>query len=218
MGEVLNPLDFLHTEAGVIHTGYCPTTDIQQNNILLGIKDESILANSEQAELETLVPRKSLKNRIIYISRHLPISYGIPVLCDLSEACIGTEHQRGDIMPDLYHAPEHDHLFRARDEERKLNDEIHLAEMHAVLGKPPSDFLARSERSSILWDEDGSVPLSNRKFEILEERLKGNGQEDFLRFLRRMLCWCPEDRATAKELLFDPWLMQGLFKENKVYK
>jgi hypothetical protein len=27
-----------------------------------------------------------------------------------------------------------------------------------------------------------------------------------------MLCWLPEERATAKELLFDSWLMHGLFK------
>ena len=29
--------------------------------------------------------------------------------------------------------------------------------------------------------------------------------ERFLRFIRRMLCWQPEDRATAGELKNDPW-------------
>ncbi|KAI0809835.1 kinase domain-containing protein [Xylaria sp. FL0064] len=28
----------------------------------------------------------------------------------------------------------------------------------------------------------------------------------FFRFMRRMLCWLPEDRATARELKSDPWL------------
>ena len=28
----------------------------------------------------------------------------------------------------------------------------------------------------------------------------------FLNFMRRMLCWLPEERATAKELKNDPWL------------
>lgn len=28
----------------------------------------------------------------------------------------------------------------------------------------------------------------------------------FLRFVRRMLRWKPEERASAKELLYDPWL------------
>jgi hypothetical protein len=30
--------------------------------------------------------------------------------------------------------------------------------------------------------------------------------EDFLKFLKRMLCWLPEERATAGELAQDPWL------------
>lgn len=44
------------------------------------------------------------------------------------------------------------------------------------------------------------------------ERLEGDEKEDFLRFLRRMLCWLPEERASTKDLQFDPWLMHGLFK------
>lgn len=30
----------------------------------------------------------------------------MPILCDLGEARIGTEKQQGDIMPELYRAPE----------------------------------------------------------------------------------------------------------------
>ena len=58
----------------------------------------------------------------------------------------------------------------------------------------------------------GAAPVPEFSLEALEERLKGDEKEDFLRFLRRMLCWLPEERASAKELLFDPWLMRGLFK------
>lgn len=146
------------------------------------------------------MPRKTLKNRTIYLSRPLPISYGTPVLCDLGEARIGTDQQQGDIMPDIYRAPEvilnmtwdykvdiwnvgmvvrqslqvsllqsimkltmakiwdlfeHRHLFRARNPEGKLDDGYHLAEMQAVLGDPPPEFLARSERSLQFWDEMG---------------------------------------------------------------
>lgn len=57
------------------------------------------------------------------------------------------------------------------------------------------------------------VPLPNNKtLEDLEVQFTGDEKEDFLRFLRRMLCWLPGERATAKELLFDPWMMEGLFK------
>jgi serine/threonine protein kinase len=80
--------------------------DIQPNNILLGIKDESILSGFEESEMEAPVPRKVLQDRTIYLSRPLPISYGTPVLCDLGEARVGIEGQHGDIMPDLYRAPE----------------------------------------------------------------------------------------------------------------
>ncbi|KAL4780116.1 kinase-like domain-containing protein [Aspergillus varians] len=233
--NVLAALDFLHTDARVIHT------DLQPNNILLGIKDDSILSAFEKAEFEAPVPRKTLENRTIYLSRPLPISYGTPVLCDLGEARIGTDQQQGDIMPDIYRAPEvilnmtwdykvdiwnvgmviwdlfeHRHLFRARNPEGKLDDGYHLAEMQAVLGDPPPEFLARSERSLQFWDEmgkwKGPAPAPDYNLEALEERLQGDEKDDFLRFLRRMLCWLPEERATTKELLFDPWLMHGLGK------
>ncbi|KAJ9292808.1 hypothetical protein DTO271G3_8383 [Paecilomyces variotii] len=238
--NILAALDFLHTEARVIHT------DLQPNNILLGIKDDSILLKYEQAEFETPVPRKTLEDRTIYLSRPLPISYGTPVLCDLGEARLGTDQQRGDIMPDIYRAPEvilnmiwdykvdiwnvgmllimaeiwdlfeHRHLFSARNPEGKLDDGYHLAEMQAVLGSPPPEFLARSESSLQFWDKTGNwkgiTPFPDYNLETLEERLESDEKDDFLRFLRRMLCWLPEERATAKELLFDPWLMHGLLK------
>ncbi|GLA47758.1 hypothetical protein AnigIFM63604_002567 [Aspergillus niger] len=154
MRNILAALDFLHTEAQVIHT----------------------------AEVEAPVPRKSLSDRTIYVSRPLPISFGTPVLCDLGEGRLGSDNQQGDIMPDIYRAPEvmlsmnwdkkvdiwnvgmvpkiwdlfeHRHLFKARNDEGKLDDGQHLAEMQAVLERPPAQFLARSERSPQFWDADG---------------------------------------------------------------
>lgn len=52
------------------------------------------------------MPRKTLADRTIYLSRPLPISFGTPVLCDFGEARLGTDRQQGDIMPDVYRAPE----------------------------------------------------------------------------------------------------------------
>ena len=37
--------------------------------------------------------------------------------------------------------------------------------------------------------------------------------DDFLRFLKRMLAWLPEERATAKQLRDDPWLLRGITDE-----
>ncbi|EPS32852.1 hypothetical protein PDE_07813 [Penicillium oxalicum 114-2] len=144
--NTLPALDFLHTEANVIHT------DLQPNNILLGIKDDSVLSQSGQAKFEAPVPRKILEDRTVYLSRPLRISYGTPVLCDLGEARLGTDQQQGDILPDIYRAPEvilnmswdsnvdiwnvgmliwdpfeNRHLFRARNSARELDDGYHLA-------------------------------------------------------------------------------------------
>ncbi|PLN86365.1 kinase-like domain-containing protein [Aspergillus taichungensis] len=200
MRNVLAALDFLHTEAQVIHT------DLQPNNMLLGIKDDSILSKFEQAELDAPVARKTLEDRTIYTSRPLPISLGTPVLCDLGEARVGTDQQQGDIMPDVYRAPEvilgmtwdykvdiwnvgmvvwdllkRRHLFKARD-----------PDPHALLRSPPGEFLARSEKCSQYWNEDGqwkgAAPLPDYSLESREEKLHGDEKQDFLRFLRRTLC------------------------------
>ena len=37
-------------------------------------------------------------------------------------------------------------------------------------------------------------------------RFKDDEQTEFLRFIRRMLNWVPEERASAKELLEDPFI------------
>lgn len=51
----------------------------------------------------------------------------------------------------------------------------------------------------------GLAPIPDlRTMEALETRLQDTS--GFLRFIRRALTWIPEKRATAKELLQDPWL------------
>lgn len=74
--------------------------------MLLGIEDHSILPQIEQDELERPLARKALSDRTIYFSRPMPVNKGLPVLCDLGEARVGTHMHRGDIMPGIYRAPE----------------------------------------------------------------------------------------------------------------
>lgn len=79
--------------------------DLQPNNILVGVNDESVLSILEQDELSSPSPRKLDKDRVIYLSRPMFLIKGEPLLSDLGEACLG-ERYKGIIMPSLYRAPE----------------------------------------------------------------------------------------------------------------
>ncbi|KAI3026609.1 hypothetical protein CBS147482_859 [Aspergillus niger] len=96
-------LDFLHTECKIAHT------DIKADNIMFGIKDDSVFTDIEENELQQPVPRKEVDERTIYMSRELKVPKGIgaPVLCDFGSAMVvNDEFQRVFIQPQIYRAPE----------------------------------------------------------------------------------------------------------------
>lgn len=49
------------------------------------------------------------------------------------------------------------------------------------------------------------VPFARSLKNEVPECIAEEEVDDFLKFMRRMLCWLPEERATAKELKNDPW-------------
>ncbi|PNS14104.1 hypothetical protein CAC42_6617 [Sphaceloma murrayae] len=123
--RILKGLDFLHSEAGVVHTGEGSNTgydlprltdsptDLKTDNIMLSIDDESMLDRFVEAEKTAPSPCKVIDStRAIYASRPLPKplkgqSYGVPMLCDFGEARIGLSHStRPRVQPDIYRAPE----------------------------------------------------------------------------------------------------------------
>ena len=81
------------------------SSDITPNNVLQRFNDDSVISQIEEGELKEPIARKVLSDRVIYCSRPMPLSSGLPILCDLGEARIGHKH-RGDIMPGIYRAPE----------------------------------------------------------------------------------------------------------------
>ena len=106
---VLQALDFLHTEANMTHCGTVAfstlsivvsltcrvVADVNANNIMLSIRDEDIFEDLEKEEKEDPSPRKVIDDkRTIYASRKFrhpdKRAWGMPVLCDLGEARVGT--------------------------------------------------------------------------------------------------------------------------------
>ncbi|KAJ5633975.1 hypothetical protein N7528_001817 [Penicillium herquei] len=231
---ILISLVFAHGN-DVVHT------DISTNNVLQGIEDISILNQIEEDELTRPIARKILDDRHIYFSRLMPLSAGLPALSDFGEARIGATKQKGDIMPGIYRAPEvildmewdnrvdiwsigfmawdmamGGHLFFAKSA-GLLNDEQHLAEMVSLMGPPPLEFLQRSDKSLRYWDSQGnwkgSVPIPEQSFEMRTQQYRGDSKELFVQFLKRILCWLPEERPSAEELAYDDFLMQPVLQK-----
>ncbi|OBT86023.1 hypothetical protein VE02_05536 [Pseudogymnoascus sp. 03VT05] len=186
---LLYALDFLHTEAHVVHTGkmfqypveplrgltVCGV-DIQEGNIMLAVKEDTIFKTFEQEEMDEPNLRKVDGERIIYALRALdiPDDASHNVLCDFGDAQFGAETYEGEVMPDLYRAPEivlgipwnekidiwavgmmvwdlyeGKHMFKERLPSRMESVPAHIARMIALLGPPPEELLKRGQFSDM---------------------------------------------------------------------
>jgi serine/threonine protein kinase len=103
-------------------------------------------------------------------------------------------------------------LFGGSDDRRSLTTEDFLSRMHTILGPPPLNFLERSPNARRFWNEKGEWigktwdPPLTWSWDDRESSFDGQEKRAFIRFLKAMLRWRPEDRRTAEELLADPWL------------
>ncbi|PIL35319.1 hypothetical protein GSI_02044 [Ganoderma sinense ZZ0214-1] len=234
--HILLTLDYLHSQAKVIHT------DLQEQNILLGLDYIPALEAFEEAERTSPVARKIIAgDRVIYQSREIvtdPDNYGRPVLCDFGEARFGATTYTDIIQPYQYRAPEVIlgmpwdekvdiwtvgvmiwNMFEGRDmfkttggPEKKDDDVYHLAHMVSLLGPPPVDLLKRSKMEELgqYFDAQGNwigaSSLPDDSLEQSEWNLEGEDKDLFLAFMRKMVRWKPEERCSASELLRDAWL------------
>ncbi|RFU34991.1 hypothetical protein B7463_g1352, partial [Scytalidium lignicola] len=228
---LLMALDFLHTKARVVHT------DIQEDNIMLGMEDDTVFKEFEQEEWAEPSLRKIDGDRIIYETRQvdIPDNPSHVVLCDFGEARFGEETYVGEVMPDFYRAPEivlgipwnekidiwsvglmvwdlfeGKRMFTERLPNRNSSESAHTARMIALMGQPPKELLKRGQFSENHFDKNGNfkhdIKIQKTSLEEEEENLEGDEKIKFIRFLRKMLQWLPEDRKSAKELMNDPWL------------
>ncbi|OJJ95661.1 hypothetical protein ASPACDRAFT_54973 [Aspergillus aculeatus ATCC 16872] len=189
--RLLLALDFLHTEANVIHT------DIKTDNLMLSLEDDGMLADFARAEAEDPSPRKQVdESCMIYQSR-------------LRRPAIDIWNLAGLIW-DLF---EGEHLFEDTFDAKGGHDPFkHLARMVALIGPPPEEFIRRSETTEQCFDPSGAwvaheeavVPMIS--LGSLKKRLAGEEKAEFIQFMMSMLKWLPEERKTAKQLLGDPWL------------
>jgi serine/threonine-protein kinase SRPK3 len=118
INELLTTLNFLHTEARVVHTGRFSKTplksfthsllDIQEGSIMIGVDDDTIFKTFVQEELAEPSLREVNGDRIIYATRQveIPDNPSHFILCDFGDAQYSEKTYIGEVMPDLYRAPE----------------------------------------------------------------------------------------------------------------
>ncbi|KAI1944785.1 hypothetical protein LOZ62_004063, partial [Ophidiomyces ophidiicola] len=89
-----------------------------------------------------------------------------------------------------------------------------LAQYISYLGPPPLAMIQKSPLFTTFFDETGtwisepSIPKAS--FEDFVTTIPpGDEKKMFLRFIRRMLTWDPEVRATSFEIFNDDWLMDN---------
>lgn len=75
---------------------------------MLSIPDTSILDDVVKEEWDYPSPRKVEAGRTIYTSvdMDIPDDPGRPLICDFGDAQVGERLFEGEVMPDLYRAPE----------------------------------------------------------------------------------------------------------------
>lgn len=99
----------------------------------------------------------------------------------------------------------------------KYKSADHLGAMINLLGPPPAVLLERGSTSATYFDgtEFRKPKLINDHCSWegqLKKNLKGEERELFIDFAKKMICWLPEERWTAKQLLEHPFLTKKDFK------
>ncbi|EEU47563.1 uncharacterized protein NECHADRAFT_92119 [Fusarium vanettenii 77-13-4] len=230
---LITGLDFLH-QAGVVHTDLSPNNILVSFNpgeerAFSQIEDLELTTPTPRKVLPDRCIYLSYKLGITH-GPAVITDFGAARLGNPEK----DEKHTGDVMPGPYRAPEvimgaewdskidmwslgvmvwdlfeGGPLFRATNA-NNLDDELHLAEMVSLLGPPPKIFLERHEKSRQCWDLEGnwiaSTPIPSQSLESRETKLDGQEKQQLLAFLRKVLCWLPEDRSSACQLYDDRFL------------
>ncbi|KAJ3772497.1 putative CDK4/6 [Lentinula raphanica] len=161
-----------------------------------------------------------------------------PVLCDFGEARTGKGPFAGIIQPPVYRAPEvflglpwgkavdvwnlvcmiwhlifGEQLFKPLEDALDETEEQYkhqLAQMVSLIGPPPSQLLNRMDFPiSESFNENGLELLLQSSLRKVEAEMSAEEATAFLGFIRKTLRWTAEERATAIQLVRDPWVAAG---------
>ncbi|KAM0245993.1 hypothetical protein ACHAP5_004964 [Fusarium lateritium] len=104
-------------------------------------------------------------------------------------------------------------LPRVHGSTNEYDDEAHLGQITALIGPRPQNVLSNGRRTPMFYKSNGELKDTGRipgdlNLESTIKRLSGEEKVKFIRFVKRMMKWNPEERDTAKQLLDDPWLDQ----------
>lgn len=195
-----------------------------------------MLEQHSQRERTEPSPVKILADRTVYLTHHVfgPVTsnLGVPYLIDFGNAVPGDDPRFGlvaQLRPEGCETPEG--WLGARCSYSKdiwnlafvlcnvvenksifaMSDKESLARMIDLLGPPPQSLLQRCEGKDHFFDERENFrfpELMDRglSFETFFSSVEGQDKELFIAFIKRMMRWEPDKRASAQELLTDPWL------------
>lgn len=236
--SIIKSLDYLHSEAQVVHT------DLKGDHFLLPFEDSQVLPEYAARQEANPAPFAQRNGRPVYESRNsfgrLRGDVNHVKLGDFGLAVQGGQKHSGDIQPREYTAPEvmlkagwtysadiwnlglvlwellgDVNLISGRVPGHcSFSNNTRFAQMIRLLGPPPAELLSQADRTMLskYFDEQGKfrypelIPDESFSFSSKTPMLQGQDKELFVNFAKRMLTWRPEERATAKELLSDPWL------------
>lgn len=230
--RLLLALDYLHMEARLVHTDISSSNilmEIEDHSIIREFIKSEQERPSPRKEVEGHFIYASRRLSSAKVGPPVLSDFGSTVAGDVEhdedvqpnvyrapEVCLKAPWNYsidiwnvGCLIWDLF---EGKHMFHGQDPEKETYmTRAHLADMVALMGPPPLDLLKRGKRTAEFFDENGQwradIPIPERtSLEESEEYLEGSNKEAFLRFMRKMIQWRPEDRWTARHLLGDEWL------------
>ncbi|KAK7409376.1 hypothetical protein QQX98_008438 [Neonectria punicea] len=215
--SILKSLDFLHSECKVIHT------DLKGDHFMVPFEDTRVLDEYVMRQQANPAPCRERNGRPVYESRssfgHLTGDIGYVKLTDFGLAVRGdvAKKHNHDIQPREYTAPEVmlkvGWTYSADIWNLGLVLWELLGDINLLSGRVPGHCkfsnktrFAQMIRLLGVFKHPELIPNETFTLENSTPMLEGQERVLFINFAKRMLTWNPEERATAKELLDDPWL------------